>query len=161
MTNELSTTSILSLFQTTKDQRASFAADLINRIDNGDVDPLTVHLQIKCVEDIVKQVTSNTNYRNSLITAAETHGQKSFLLHNAKFEIKETGVKYDFSQCNDPEYAELSAQLEDLNAKLKARQDFLKTVPSKGLDVIVEGGEVVTVYPPSKSSTTNVAVTLK
>jgi hypothetical protein len=49
---------------------------------------------------------------------------------------------------------------EQANEVLKARQDFLKTVPSKGMELKVDD-EVVTVYPPSKSSTTSIAVTLK
>jgi hypothetical protein len=41
-------------------------------------------------------------------------------------------------------------------------EDFLKKVPHQGLDII-NGvtGEVHKVYPPAKSSTTNVAVSLK
>jgi hypothetical protein len=41
-------------------------------------------------------------------------------------------------------------------------EDFLKKVPHTGLDIINEfTGEVNKVYPPAKSSTTSVAVSLK
>ena len=50
----------------------------------------------------------------------------------------------------------------ELKEKIKAKQDFLKTVPISGLSILVEStGEMVTVYPPSKSSTTAVSVSLK
>jgi len=84
MTNELSTTSILSLFETTKEQRESFALDLIDKIDSGNVDPLKVHLQVKCMEDVVKLINANTNYKKAILESAENVGQKSFQFHNAK-----------------------------------------------------------------------------
>ena len=162
MTNELSTTSILSLFETTKEQRESFALDLIDKIDSGNVDPLKVHLQVKCMEDVVKLINANTNYKKAILESAENVGQKSFHFHNAKFEIKETGVKYDFSKCEDEVLTRLYSQQSELDAKVKSRESMLKTVSAKGMIITdEETGETFTVYPPAKSSTTSVAVTLK
>jgi hypothetical protein len=160
MTNELTTTSILALFETNKEQRQSFALSLVDEIEQGNVNPLKVHLQIKCMEDIIKLLNSNTIYKKAVLEEAEKQGQKSFEYQNAKVEIKETGVKYDFTQCSDPVYLDALRMSEQANEVLKARQDFLKTVPSKGMELKVDD-EVVTVYPPSKSSTTSIAVTLK
>jgi hypothetical protein len=55
--------------------------------------------------------------------------------------------------------------LNEYNSAAKAKKDmeeFLKKVPHQGLDII-NGvtGEVTKVYPPAKSSTTSVAVSLK
>lgn len=161
MTQDLTTTSILSLFQTTKEERQSFVADVISRIETGEANALNIHLQVKCTEDIVKQITSNDAYKKAVVVEAERQGQKSFLFHNAKFEIKEVGTKYDWSKCNDPVLAELLTKQEQFDTEVKARQDFLKTIPLKGIDIITGEGEGVTVYPPAKSSSTSVAVTLK
>lgn len=161
MTQDLTTTSILSLFQTDKSQRESFVMDIVNRIDSGNVDPLLVHLQIKCMEDIIKLLNSNTNYKAALLGASERMGEKSFSFHNAKFEIKETGVKYDYSKCGDPIHQMLEQRASSFADQVKEREKFLKTIPEKGMTVVTEEGEAVTVYPPSKSSTTSVAVTLK
>jgi len=44
---------------------------------------------------------------------------------------------------------------------LKARKEFLKTVPIEGLTVVdTASGETVTVYPPSKSSNSSYKVSL-
>lgn len=162
MTQDLTTTSILSLFETDKSQRESFVLDVVNRIDSGNVDPLLVHLQVKCMEDVIKLLNCNTNYKAAILESSERMGEKSFQFHNAKFEIKEVGTKYDFSQCGDSRYQTLCQQVESLSAELKEREKFLKTVPVKGMSVVNEQtGEVETIYPPSKSSTTSVAVTLK
>lgn len=159
MNEQLTTINILSLFETTKEQRKSFVEDLITKLDGGEVDPLKVHLQLKAMEEIVKTCTSDENYRSTLMSAASHHGRK-FQMFNAEFLTKEVGVKYDYSRCGDDELTIMQIQADELNAKIKQRQEFLKTVPISGID-IRQGDELVTVYPPSKSSTTSVTVTLK
>lgn len=161
MENQIAVTSILSLLETTKDQRTSFVSQLIATLKEGNVDPLQIHLQVKNTEDLVKQITGDEEYRKICLDAAEKYGKK-FEHHNAKFEIKEVGVKYDFATCNDPELLILTLAADKANAALKERQDFLKKAPASGFGVIdQESGELVTVYPPTKTSTTSIAVTLK
>lgn len=162
MTNELTTTSILSLFETNKEQRQSFALGVIDALEQGEVDPLKVHLQVKCMEDIIKLLNSNTIYKKAVLEAAERNGQKSFEYMNSKVEIKEMGTRYDYSKCGDTVWQMLEQKSSSAVEELKQRETFLKTVPSKGMQVLDEGtGEMITVYPPSKSSTTSVAITLK
>lgn len=77
-----------------------------------------------------------------------------------KFELAETGSSYDFSQCNDPELALLEQQAEEHAKKLKERKEFLKTVPTKGLEIHSGDGELIKIYPPSKSSKSSYKVSL-
>jgi hypothetical protein len=118
-----------------------------------------VHLQVKCTEELIKGILSNERYKQLTISEAEKHG-KSFEFHNAGFQLKETGVKYDFTVCNDEIWNELNSQIEALEKVKKDREKFLKTI-SGSLEVITKHGEVVNIYPPAKSSTTSIAVTLK
>ncbi len=168
MNTELITApNILTLFDTTKEQRGSFVADLVQRIDDGEIDALKVHSQVKSMEDIIDRLTSDKGkspelakrYKVLLLDAANNYG-KSFELHNAKFETKEVGTKYNFDQCGDSELLSAYLERERLDAKIKAREAFLKTVAIEGMDIRV-GDELITVYPPAKSSTTSIAVTLK
>ena len=158
----LITTNTLSLFETTKQQRKVFVQNVLDQIRDGNTDPIKVHLQLKCAEDIIKQITGNEEFRSELIDACDKQGGKSFTYQNAKFEKKEVGVKYDYSQCNDAKLVELESKIELLSEQLKSRQSLLKTAPASGLTVVdEESGETYTVYPPAKSSTTSIAVTLK
>lgn len=170
---ELTTTAeILSLFETNKVQRQDFIRKTIQDIEEGGADPLRIHLQIKAMEEIITGLTSldkkkNKNfedakkYRDYLLEAAEKNG-KEFEFHNSKFSIKETGTKYDYSQCGDTELADLMAQNEILSAKIKERQKFLQNIPEEGLtQVNEETGDVITLCRPVKSSTTSVTVQLK
>ena len=156
MNQELQT---LSLFDLNKEQRSELVQTTIERIANGELSPLKAHLQVKAMEDIIDQITKDKTYKDMLLDESAKYG-KSFEFGNGKFSTKETGVRYMYDQCNDPVLAELYAANDELLEKIKLRQKFLQTVPAEGMDIRV-GDELVTVYPPAKSSTTSVTVTLK
>jgi len=155
---KLATTTDLSLFETTKSERQDFAQSVVNNLKEGLSDPLKVHLQVKCMEDFIKQITSHPDYKDLTLDEAAKYG-KSFEHYNAKFEVKEMGVKYDYSNCGDPIYNRLAEELAELEKKVKDRQAFLKAV-QPGTELLIED-EVIVLYPPIKTSTTSITVNLK
>lgn len=169
---QLSPAQTFSLFDTTKAQRINLSRQLVDDIEEGLADPLKVQTHIKMLEDIINTLTNtdpskNKNadiakkYRALVMDAAEKYGQK-FELHNAAFSIGEVGVRYDFSMCGDPIMDRLLNDKEIIDRDMKTRQDFLKTLPATGMDIFdPTTGEVVKVYPPSKSGTTALKTTLK
>jgi len=154
----LATNNVLSIFATTKETRQQFAQVVIDEMKLGIADPMKIHLQVKCMEDFIKQITSHPDYKDLTLDEAAKYG-KSFEMHNAKFEVKEMGVKYDYSNCGDPIYNELSQKMAELEKEIKDRQAFLKAV-KPGTEILVED-EVVVLYPPVKTSTTSITVNLK
>jgi len=162
MTQELISLEIVALFKTTKEQRQSFCNQVIESAIDGIVNPLDLHLQLKCMEDIVKQITSNQAFKDCVLEESQKHGSKSFEYQHAKIEIKEVGSMFDYSKSNDAEYASLSIESESISKKIKEREAFLKSIPDEGMEMLdKDSGEVVTIYKPSKTSTTAVVVTLK
>lgn len=159
MVQEITTSSIVSLFDTTKEERSSFVLDLVNRITDGQLDPIKAHYSLKCMEEILKNILNNKDYKDCLLMEAEKHGKK-FSYRNSELQIKEAGVKYDYSHCGHHQLLQLQGQVDALNEQVKAYQEFLKKVPTDGMEIVIED-EVVRVYPPAKSSTTTLTVTLK
>lgn len=159
MDSQISAIGVLSLLETTKEQRESFVRSIVSALDEGQVDPLKIHLQVKNTEDLIKHITSDEKYREFLLNEAQKYG-KSFEQYNAKFQVKETGTRYDYSGCNDDLLTELEEKAAFAAERLKERQKFLQNLPESGLEVL-QGDELVTVYPPVKTSTTSVTVTLK
>ena len=155
---KIATVTDLSLFETTKAERQDFAQSVVNGLKDGLSDPLKVHLQVKCMEDLIKQITSHPDYKDLTLDEAAKYG-KSFEHYNAKFEVKEMGVKYDYSNCGDPIYNQLAEELAELEKKVKDRQAFLKAV-QPGTELLIED-EVIVLYPPIKTSTTSITVNLK
>ena len=157
---EITTQGILSLFETTKLQRSIFVTDVLNRIYNGTADPIKVHLQLKAMEEIVKTLNNDPNYKEHLLDAVSKEGKK-FVKFNAEFSIKEMGTKYDYSQCGDTDLLAMLQSIETISEAVKERQTFLKGIPAAGVQQIDANGEVITLYPPTKTSSTTVAVSLK
>jgi len=154
---QLTATSIISLFETTKEQRKSFADSVVTGIKDGNANALDVHIQVKKMEDTVKAILSNNDYMSLVLDETEKHG-KSFTRSHSEISIRETGTKYDYSVCEDVVFNELSEKLEALQKEIKDRQSFLQNIPDGGIADPFNGNMI---YKAAKSSTTSVTVKLK
>lgn len=158
---QLQTTESMAAFAVSKANREELAIQIVEAIDAGELNPLDIHYQVKAMEDFIKILTANSRYKDAVLTEAIKHG-KSFQFNGSKMEIKETGVKYDYSKCGDPNWQILENQITELKDKQKAVEAHLKVLPAEGIEVVnAESGEVIKMYPPVKTSTTSIAVTLK
>jgi hypothetical protein len=158
---QLQTAENMAAFAVSKANREELAIQIVEAMDAGDFNPLDIHYQVKAMEDFIKVLTGNTRYKDYVLTEGMKHG-KSFEFNGSKMEIKETGVKYDYSNCGDQEWSALEVEINLRKEKQKEREKFLKSLPAEGVEIVSnETGDVIKVYPPSKSSTTSIAVTLK
>lgn len=126
-------------------------------IDNGRI--LEAVELVSVMEQFIKEVKANTEYIDSVRTEVEKYG-KIKETESMKIELAEVGVKYNFDVCGDPIIKDLQWQLDILEAEVKERKEFLKTVPSGGMSLVMED-EIVTIYPPAKSSTSSYKTTIK
>ena len=154
----------LQLFETNKQDRQLLANNVIKEITDGNINSLVTHIQIKSMEDFIEKIKENVEYKEEVLkeTRKQLGGGKTVDFHNAKIEIAEVGTKYDFTNCNDPEYDKLLNNAFIANEALKIRQDFLKKISKEGFEIVnKESGELVTIYPPNKTSVTSTKITLK
>ena len=92
---------------------------------------------------------------------------EEFRLENSKevdingYRISEatTGVSYDYSNCNHQVYAKLVNQMADLKEQISDIEQMLKSLKSPMEILDKETGEVYTIYPPAKKSTTTLKLT--
>jgi hypothetical protein len=152
---------LIKFNHTTKEERTQVVHEIFQELLNGRINPMELHIRMKCIEEVVKQLTSMPAYKAIILEDAEKHG-KSFQYHNAKVDIREVGVKYDYSVCGSSALAELYQKQEAINDAIKEHEAYHKPLPTSGIQVLNPStGEVETHYPPAKTSTTSVAVTLK
>lgn len=72
-----------------------------------------------------------------------------------------TGVKYDFSTCNDQEFEQLNEVFEAAKEALEQRKNFLKSI-TKPLELVnTDTGETYTINPPVKSGKMGFTLTIK
>ena len=153
------TTEIIGLVGTTKYNRIALAKQIVMEMKGGSLDALNIHLQVKNTESLIKMILEDKDYKEICLEEAQKYGKK-FEKQNAAFEIKETGIKYDYSGCNDSLLLELYAEEEALKKKIEDREKFLKGLPASGHE-IRQDDELITLYPPIKTSQTSVTVSLK
>lgn len=113
------------------------------------------------METLCKEIRGNREFIDFVRDEIEKHGKEFVTANGVKLELAEVGTKYDYSQCNDDVLSELEFQLTIMEAKIKERQTFLKTLPARGMEIIKDGGEVALIFPPSKSSTSSYKTTIK
>jgi hypothetical protein len=158
---DLTTGHILGLLETTKTQRATFVADVVENLREGHANPLRVHLQVKCMEELVKALKDHPQYKAMLADEAGKYPKK-FEFGNAVFEQRAGAGKWDFSGCNDDVYANALQKQAALTEQIKKHEEMLKHLPAEGIETISEFGELKRIYPPTKSPAADViAVTLK
>lgn len=146
--------SLITTLPSNKAEVATFVQDAKDRILAGYENPLKIASQLKAFEEVIKQLRDDKEIKEAVLKEAEKEG-KTFKLHGAEFQIKETGVKYDYTCCDDKEWNNLEKQINELIEKKKAREDILKTIKGEVFD-----NEGTQLNPPSKSSTTSVTVKL-
>ena len=130
---------------------------LLKDLDEGHIAPLQLAAQLKFVEDVISNVKEELRQR--VVAEKDKYGKDDMTYHGAKFDIREAGVKYDYSHCEDTIWNELSQQIDTLTEQRKEREAFLKALKEKLTYVDESTGEIVTLYPPQKKSTTTYAIT--
>jgi uncharacterized protein YfkK (UPF0435 family) len=153
--------SAISLFRKlpeTKAQIKSYVSLVRDSVLNGEIDPLTFSAQVSALEQVFKNLKSDYLIKDLILEEAEKYGQKTIERENVKFQIKEVGVKFDFSKCQDAEYEQLTGRMQAIKEMIKERENFLKTIKP---DMEVYGSDGRQIEPPLKTSTTQVVVTLK
>lgn len=163
MEQQLTTTSILALFNTNSEQRKTFINSLIASVEAGDVDPLKIHYELKCIESIIDAINKNKKYKQAVLDAAQKYGSKPFEYSNALVETVELGTKFDWSKCNDQQLVDALKDFDEKKKWITDRQEMLKKVdPASGMLITDEQtGDTFKVCPPTKTSTTGIKITLK
>ena len=142
----------------TKNQIKIIAQNSINELmDSGRI--LEAAEALSIMEKFIEEVRSSKAFTDYVREEVSKNGKEITNSSGAKIELAETGTKYDFSQCGDPLLPQLTAKFETAKAMLDERKSYLKSIPSAGIDVLIED-EVVKLYPPSKSSSSSYKITL-
>lgn len=151
-------TSLVNLNPTNKQEAELFASKLTEAVTEGHINALQLHVKLNAMKKAIEDVQRNT--REMVMREADKYHERTFEAYSAKVEKTETGVKYDYSDCGDPVYKSYTDQVEELNALIKEREAFLKSLKAP-LNMVTEDGEAITINPPVKSSTSFIKVTLK
>jgi nucleotidyltransferase/DNA polymerase involved in DNA repair len=150
--------STLSQLPETKQQIETFAYSLEQGLNNGQIIASDLLRFQKAIEKVFEKIKP-TLIENALNEISNY--EKNAVIKGSEFSIVEAGVKYDYSECNDVEHNKLTTQIEALKSTLKDRETFLKAIKAPMQMIDENSGEVYTICPPKKTSTTTLKVTFK
>lgn len=157
--NEVS--GLISNFPSTKKEQEIFVQELINDTLDGNCDILHREAQMCNIEQVVKAYRKNDEIKEAVLNAAEKHGAKSFDYAGANIQIKEVGVKYNYSELGHRRYDEICAKIEQLAEAKKELETILKAHSTVWVETDLDTGETYEVLPAVKSSTTTAVFTIK
>lgn len=149
--------SIINSNLLTKEGIKETAIAIKTALDEGNVNPLDLKMAFKAIEKLGEQIKEKLAEHS--LEEADKYG-KSFKFKGANFTVMEAGTKYDYSDCNHAEYNDLVSQIAELNKRKKDIEEELKTIKGSRTIVNEETGEIITLYPPKKTSTTTLTVSL-
>lgn len=146
----------IELLNWSKSEITEKAQAIIFGVAEGITDPVQEYLKVKKGLEFFTQAEKNLKpYFNG------TQLNKGEQYFGCDIVEKETGVKYDYSVCNDAEWNDLTARIEKLDAERKEREKFLKGI-SKPLDSFnTDTGETFQIMPPLKTGSLGKSATIK
>lgn len=150
--NAISTLTILPKSKTEiKNYVESVKADILS----GYINPLESALLLKSFEDIVKSLRGDNEIKRCIELEADKYTEKTIDFGGAKI-AKSERTSYDFKNCNDSIWVELTMKKAQIDAELKGREAWLKSISTPTPDI--NTGEIVN--PPATEKTTILAITL-
>lgn len=106
--------------------------------DNGNLYPHEVLRTVNITTKILSEIVKSPRFKASLYS--EMSDKKEIY---DGFTITQKYVnRYDFNNCNDSVYMELTEKMEALKDKIKKREKFLQAVPEEGI-VNGDTGEII------------------
>lgn len=133
----------------TKNEQTDMAQQIIDRVSEGELSAMEAKLFLKSAEAVVARAMEGIDPMAR--REAERYGEKSFRLKGVNVELANTGTKYDYSGCNDPELDALQEKLDEAKKLVAARQKFLQTLKKPTTIVDDATGEIITINPPVKT----------
>lgn len=152
MTTALST---ISELPSEKLELAQFTRMLKSEILAGDRDPLMILKQLKFIEKTIADILTDKDIENHFLTEAYKYKETTFDHLGIKFTVQEVGTKYLYDDSGDAIYNDLIKDSEELKAKIKARETYLKSIPDEGTVCPVNGNFLTR---PPKTGKTKVSV---
>lgn len=158
MSNEL----IINRIPSSKTEQKEMANAFVSKVTDGNINPIDAVIQMKSLSETINAFLKSEEIKDAVIIECEKYGKGERPCYNgAILQLKETGVNYDFSVCNDPVYSRLIKQRDDINQQCKEREKYLKAISKPKAEIDEDSGEIFILNPPSKQSTTSYSITFK
>lgn len=148
---------IFGLMPENKAQIASFIQAAKSEILSGEYNPIKVEVQLKIMEELISGLRKDSQIREQLLFELDKYKEKTISIFGTDIARSERNT-LDYSTCNDSVLQGLQAEADEINTKVKQRQEMLKNIVPMSV-VNPETGEYLN--PPSRKVTEVVTIKIK
>lgn len=141
----------------TKSEISRLANEMIQQVNDGNIDASKATVILNALAQAID--TALKNIKSQTVDDLYKYPSKQVPeILGASVELKEAGVKYDYSACGDSFLLDMLQELEALDAKIKDRQKFLRSIKDVEMIVDTRTGEICELRPPTKTSVTTFVI---
>lgn len=142
----------------TSESISSEVQKMVSAVENGDVDPIKAIAYINAVDKILKEVRSKV--MDMALDEFAKYGEKEIsVLDGCKISQVEAGVRYDYSNCE--KWRTIKENEDAISSQRKSLEKTLQTITKPIQSIDEETGEVLSLFPPIRTSTTTLKVVIK
>ena len=124
-------------------------------IEAAKEDPLKARIFIKRVQIFLDSF--DKEIQAAALSEAEKYGSETEI-DGSKIIIIELGTKYDY--LNDSAWLELNKKVSEFDLLRKEREKLLKAIKGSMTEIDEETGEIRKIFPPLKTSTIGIKITI-
>lgn len=132
----------------TKQDIKSAAEDMVSGVEKGE--RLSAYLVVTKAKATLEIIQSELH--DDALEEARKYG-RNYQMQNTTLDMRDTGVKWDYSNCNDPELERLQAEFDKAKKALEKRQKFLQALDKPLTTVDEQDGSVEPIYPAVRKAT--------
>lgn len=150
--------SMLRLMPSKVDEIARFVHQIVSSVKNGNANPLEVKVMMRALRAVAEEVEENIN--DNAVREAEKYSEKVIEMYGAQIRKEEVGITYDYASSGLSDWEQLDAEIKGLVERRKEKETFLRALKEPTTIVNRDTGEIETIRPPQKKSTTGVKIYL-
>lgn len=110
-----------------KSEREVFVSLCIEEVKSGNRNPLELEVMLKNMEETINAIRKHPGFTTCVMNEVDKFPEKTFSFKGVKI-TKTSRRTYDYTACGDSEYEELLQELTTAKERVKAREEFLKTI---------------------------------
>jgi P2-related tail formation protein len=145
---------INSITQSSKSDLENLAGILFENSEGYEMELYIFAKKLEMLSKMLQELSNET----ALNEAEKLKGE---IMYGYVINVRETGVKYDYSKCNYAPYNSLISQKKEIESEQKTMEALLKAISKPTEIADSETGEILTVKPPIRTAGTSIVLTIK
>ena len=145
---------IKSITESNKTELENLAGLLFEKSEGYEMELYIFAKKLEFLSKAIQEISNETALN-------EADKLKGSILYGSEINVRETGVKYDFSKCGYSAYNNLFLKKKEVESEMKTMESLLKAISKPTTIVDDATGEILEVKPPLRSAGTSIVLTIK